>query len=226
MTHHAAVRVSLSSAVYSLDYLRGIAVAVIENRTDARFVCSDNPVVLYNQLLEQNKVVGGITGIGQKGLQIFVPLGPKKGLVLYDSTTYKVGKRGEATVIVDQRRDVLELNRLQILSAESCIYFGEGVSASDCAEIEEISRTHRRSEKSSVTTVAARDSNGEVFGLVRVSSQDIKCGLELSFVKMQRRARRFRPGPSAWIPRNRKVDRLARKRWAEWEARDRKLESR
>ena len=47
---------------------------------DSEFITSDNPVILYNQLLEFEPL-GSKTGLACKGLQIFLPLSPKVLLV-------------------------------------------------------------------------------------------------------------------------------------------------
>jgi hypothetical protein len=54
------------------------------------FVVSDNPVVYYNQLLEDNSFISHC-GITSKGLLIFFPLSSKRIICFYDDKVYNVG---------------------------------------------------------------------------------------------------------------------------------------
>ena len=87
------------------------------------FVTSDQPVYRYNQYCERIRGVG-ITGLSQRGIQMFVPLSPRHYLVLYDGVIYDAR-------LTDRRRrvsrptnsDIDSLNMMQLLSADKNIYF-------------------------------------------------------------------------------------------------------
>ena len=89
----------------------------------ARFLTSDNPAFRYNQYCEGISHVG-ITGALCRGFEIFLPLAPDQYLVLYDDTTYKVrlldsfSRCSSATAA-----DEVELNRVQLVSADENVYF-------------------------------------------------------------------------------------------------------
>lgn len=100
-----------------------LKIKLIINKTKQNFITSDNPVLKYNQFLEKRKQYGGITGIGLKGIQYFLPIDSKKCLLFYDSTTYKIGKWYSNTVIVSKKEEIDLLNLLQLLNCEDHIYF-------------------------------------------------------------------------------------------------------
>jgi hypothetical protein len=88
---------------------------LLENRTARLFITSDNPAVHYNQFLESRNRIGGNTGLDARGLQFFLPLGPRHLLMLYDGAVYRVGGRRhlETHIEVTQEADVRTLNVLQ-----------------------------------------------------------------------------------------------------------------
>lgn len=210
-----AIDLALKRATQSIQYMRGLGVAVIVNSTKLPFMCSDNPVVLYNQLMERHGLREGTTGFVQKGIQIFFPIGPGHLLLLYDLSTYKVGRRSTQIVNIDSETDVLELNRLQYLSADKCIYFGTGISESDITHLAKYSAPFRRPSKMKVKVRQAPDYEGRSRDVISMSEHDIQCRLTLSFVKLTKNGKDFKPGTRIWHPRSEALGRIVR---AEWEA--------
>ena len=88
------------------------------------FITSDNPVVRYNQYCEGVEYGGG-RGATSKGLQLFLPLSPRHCLVLYDGTTYKAVAGQFTRTSGASQSDIETLNKLQLLSADSNIYFSD-----------------------------------------------------------------------------------------------------
>lgn len=67
------------------------------NKTEQKFIISDDPVILYNWYL-RNSTHKEITSLTACGLQIILPISPNIALFLYDKTTYKlVHSAGECT---------------------------------------------------------------------------------------------------------------------------------
>ena len=112
---------------------------LIATHEESVFITSDNPVFFYNQYCEQIQG-SGKNGAGQRGLQIFMPLSPKQFLILYDGDTYEHVKRQ-----IISPSDVKALNELQVISAETNLFFSDwrsfgggkgrrrtGCAASDC----------------------------------------------------------------------------------------------
>jgi hypothetical protein len=89
------------------------------------FITSDNPVFKYNQYLENIKGFG-VTGIANRGLQIFVPLSGTHLLLLYDSTVYRIGTADQPGLTYSLTdKDRVTLNSMQVHSAEQNLYFGD-----------------------------------------------------------------------------------------------------
>src|SRR5690606_17127565 len=98
------------------------------NKTEVSFISSDFPVVKYNQFLEKKKWNHGKTGYGNTGLQIFIPLNSKIILMLYDSTVYKVGFKKQPNLDISNKKDIDQLNILQILNSYSTLFFDEKIT--------------------------------------------------------------------------------------------------
>jgi hypothetical protein len=92
-----------------------------------RFIFSDNPVTFYNQYIEHHphlKQYQGITGLGVKGVQIFLPISPNMCIALYDPSTYCYGIAGSRTCLVSEK-DVMSINKLLAIYARECVYYDE-----------------------------------------------------------------------------------------------------
>jgi hypothetical protein len=126
-----------------------LKIKLLRNETSTGFVTSDNPIVRHNQYFEGNDHAGH-TGLGQAGLQIFLPLSPKYLCVFYDAQTYKVGDKNSRIVSIVSTEDVAALNALQWLNAHENIYFAEGQEALVEAQAPRIVG-RRRDEKSSIS---------------------------------------------------------------------------
>lgn len=95
---------------------------ILINETDRDFITSDAPVVRLNPYHYGN-FSGGVTGWAMQGLQVLFPISPVITLVLFDSKVYGFGHRHQKVVSIKSRADVEWLNKLQLLSANKCIYF-------------------------------------------------------------------------------------------------------
>lgn len=119
------VAYALSNHNKSVLMISDLHIKLLKNTTNIPFITSDNPVVHYNQFLEQNTKLEGITGYGIKGVQIFIPLSPTYMLMLYDSQVYYVGKRKSKVVSISNPAEIDQLNVLQFLNSDvTC--FGNG----------------------------------------------------------------------------------------------------
>ena len=121
------------------------------------FLTSDNPVVKYNQYYE-GVDYAGVTGATSKGLQIFIPLSPRHHLILYDGTTYRAvaGQFSQKSGAIQS--DIDTLNKMQLISADSHIYF------SDWRQIDDIDRllpeiSERRKVDRTVVAEFGQDDN-------------------------------------------------------------------
>ena len=89
-----------------------LSLKILRSPTPNTFICSDNPVVFYNQLLEDNSPYSHC-GVASKGLQIFVPISPRVTLIFYDKDVYQVGSSNDREILVLRTDDADQLNGLQ-----------------------------------------------------------------------------------------------------------------
>jgi len=104
-----------------LDGIQDLEIKLLKNNSDIGFITSDNPIVFYNQLLEEIKFEGAKTGIIHRGLIILLPLSPLYCIILYDSKVYKIGSKKQTIVNVDYS-DINNINALTFLSSDKIIY--------------------------------------------------------------------------------------------------------
>jgi hypothetical protein len=83
-----------------------------------------------------------------KTLQIFLPLSPRIFLVLYDGAIYKSGSDLDSPSGYSSasRGDVERLNALQVINAESCLYFSEWAHAEVVDGLVARHSSHRQSD--------------------------------------------------------------------------------
>jgi hypothetical protein len=153
---------------------------VLVNKTAEEFIISDNPVVFYNQLLSFRRD-GSNCGVASKGLQIFVPLDPKKVLVLYDNKVYRMGSDAKGAIDVTNPRDVYELNTLQFVSSKENIYFSDpnfGVGA-----LHKKATPFMRQRKASATSFESMNEPDTKY--IRSSAEDIRTNFDVSFITLR-----------------------------------------
>ncbi|MBL7968648.1 MAG: DUF4238 domain-containing protein [Prolixibacteraceae bacterium] len=170
-----------------------LKIKLIVNKTNQRFITSDNPVLGYNQFLEKRKVQGSITGIALKGIQYFLPIDSNNCLVFYDSKTYKVGKWYSNIILVKNKKEIDLINLLQFLNCEDHIYFN------DETEIDYIRNLYQKSkkyEKAGIPIVNEYPeisfNDGENASLIHSYKTDLKIGLEVSFIRECKRAKKYK----------------------------------
>ena len=180
---------TLGMLVQCYPLLLDLAYKLLLNKTDVDFVTSDNPVVLYNQLLSFRKF-GSNAGLAQKGLQIFLPISSKIALFFYDYDVYTVGKRHGLTVNVDLARDVYELNTLQMCSALNCVYFRD--SKLDVNSLYRKASPFFRKKMATLKVFTGNQTKYEREELIGMSREDIRTNLTLSFLRPTKSARVWR----------------------------------
>ena len=147
------------------------------------FITSDNPVFKYNQYLE-GPHGRGTTGMGQTGIQIFLPLSPKHVLVMYDKDVYDYVRKQSPT-----ETDVENLNSLQVISASKNLYFNDG---SKSAVVQDLASQYAHIGQDDPTTLEewSSDENPQ-HSLIHAYDQTPNVGLNLSFLRVKRRAARL-----------------------------------
>lgn len=122
------VSFTLSNHNQSVLMISDLHLKLLKNITAIPFITSDNPVVHYNQFLEQHTKLQAITGYGMMGIQIFVPLSPAYMLMLYDSQVYYIGKRKSKTVVLSDPSEIDQLNLIQFMNAKKICFGNENTS--------------------------------------------------------------------------------------------------
>lgn len=161
---------------------------ILVNRTTENFITSDNPVAFYNKLFEYRDFVNN-TGLQSKGLFIFFPLDPKVSILFFDSTTYKVGDRNKQNVFINSVAEIRVLNRIQIANCNKTIYFLKETQSSSLIRESQLSRKYRRKERSQVN-VHKLEKN-ENIDLIVMYQVELKINLELSFLRIQKRTKKW-----------------------------------
>ena len=155
------------------------------------FVTSDNPVVLYNQYCERVAEMWGTTGATTRGLQAFLPLSPRACLILFDSEVYFVPTRSRTQTLRASAKDVDAMNALQVLCAETCIYFPDSACDQRVERALSAGRGLRPGFGTRLTeSVDEEDSNRSLVGqFIAIPSLH----LNLSFLKLLPAARAIEP---------------------------------
>ena len=104
------------------------------NKTGLDFFISDHPVFMYNWLYRKLNHPG-VTNVGARGLQLFLPISPKLILCLYDPKTYKYGEKGSSSIDVYNEKDIEALNSFQAINSKSFLVFADRNSKTDVRSI-------------------------------------------------------------------------------------------
>lgn len=185
-----AAQFSLGLATSCYPVLLDLNYVLLLNETRHEFITSDNPVVLYNQLMFFRKSAGN-SGLSSKGLQIFFPLCPNVMLCLYDSSVYSVNRKNRHSVIIRKTSDVLMLNSLQICSALNNIYFMcENLSIEEEYDRSCHLRAERKTDfKTYETTDGQSDGTSE---LLMTSRRNIEARVNLKDIALKFSAKRWK----------------------------------
>lgn len=181
---------SLGIVASGYPYLLDLDYKLLVNKTRIEFVTSDNPVVLYNQLLSYRKFVSN-TGLCTKGLQVFLPVDPHHVLLFYDRDVYTVGNKKTMIVEVRRSRDVVHLNGLQVCAALNNVYFRN--PDLDIESLYSEFSKCRSDKKSNFGVSSIEDEITTESGeLVHLYRQDVGTNLCLTFAQTKFSARRWR----------------------------------
>ena len=177
--YHLIVMDDLVNAMEDLRFL-------MFNLAKSVLITSDNPVVKYNQYYERVRGMG-TTGVGQKGLQIFLPLSPSHLLVLYDGNIYDHVKSRRPT-----ENDIDSINAFQIVSAETNVYFSDWTHKDRLTDLV-LEKRYLRSTDATVLKEFESDAD-ENGSLVVSYAEPPNLGLNLSFLQVKKRASRVSMG--------------------------------
>lgn len=183
-----ALAMALSAAPRMAETLQDLGMAVINSRPPDSFVTSDNPVVRYNTYCE-GITFAGVTGSASSGFQLALPLSPRKLLLLYDRGVYRMGSWKSSKSVAANREDVRQLNRLQVLSANTNVYFHDWSLELGISSLSSKLASIRAGVRPRVN-VAEEDLN-ERSQLIHQFWPMPQMNLDLSFIRIRRNARRI-----------------------------------
>lgn len=186
VVHEDPVMVNMLYVDQYLPLLNFMSCKLFVNLTNLPFITSDNPVIKYNQWMEGRGLYLGATGLGVKGLQIFLPIHPRVMLCLYDSTVYRCGNKKSSIVKIERESEIRPFNVLQYLFSESQLFFNEHVSQQYLQSLCTNNNDKRAQSKAISYTV-----QGQRNPMLLNSFTDPHIGLTLPFMKILNKAERF-----------------------------------
>lgn len=202
---------SLKAVATSLPLATDLKYKLLLNKTEIPFLISDNPVVYYNNFLENKKKIGSNIGTAVKGLQIFLPISPFHQMIFYDSEVYKIGSGKRIIIEIQKDDDIMSLNGLQYLNANINLFFNNEFHSSNIEILNNMFGKHRRSIKANLAEYTEVNSQKEIPNvLLQFYAEDIKCGLNLSFIKILKKAKDYELGNKLVHLRNEKLFKLQR----------------
>lgn len=178
VSHEQAIYLALSQVNKTVPMLSDLNCKLLINNTDSSFITSDNPVIKYNQYLEQRKYWGGKTGYGCVGLQVFLPISSNIILLFYDSDIYKIGDKRKNFLNINQTNDVDQLNILQLVNCSNILYFNENISHSYIEMIAYRAKSYKKANILEPNVLKSFDYGNE--GSHYISSGTTDCEIKLN----------------------------------------------
>ncbi|MDP3393081.1 DUF4238 domain-containing protein [Sediminibacterium sp.] len=164
---------------------------LVVNKTNLKFITSDNPVIKYNQFLEQRKHQGGNVGLATKGLQLFFPISPNHMLCFYDEWVYKIGDKSNDIITIDNIDDIEKLNYLQVLNCYDHLYFDDTITEYYLRTLFKKAKSKLQTEYSNLQkTHSYVDEEGQEHIFYHSYNYNLEVNLSLSFITQTKRAKR------------------------------------
>jgi len=180
---------SVAQSVQLYPILLDLRYKLLKNCTNVQFVRSDNPVVLYNQLMEFRRRHSN-TGYANKGLQIFFPIDPHQLILLYDNEVYRVGSEKKIVLELNNVQDIYQINTLQVCSCLENIFFLD--PELNCDTLHNKARPYLREIKVNLTSFPQSTKMYEKSEIIMTSREDIRTNLKLSFLSIRKSAKDWR----------------------------------
>lgn len=116
-----AVIVALRQALIMSPTLWDLHYCLLDARNNREFVTSDSPVVTLNSFFG-HRLLEFTRGLGMRGLQLFLPISPKRAIMFYDPSIYRPHRMKKGVVPV-YPEDMQKLNAHTYLNAHNNIYW-------------------------------------------------------------------------------------------------------
>ena len=106
--------VDLMQSFWNLTWVLGI------NQTDVPFYTSDNPIGTYPHIRHS---IMSMSGIGSKGVEVFLPLSPNHILLMFDRSYHtEISSYDGRYVSLDDIDDINHYNRLCTYNSSRCVF--------------------------------------------------------------------------------------------------------
>ena len=175
------------SLIYATSDL-GLLVAI--NDTGREFITSDNPVVMANHAFPNHRNMG----LGDAGLLVLLPIGPRSAVVFYDKAVYERRK-----VISCTPNDVHAMNLVQACNARNNLYYRD--EQTDLTRICALADKHRAdSAPYLVRAVPDNSNNGELLHFAsRHSNPRVRFSFALPKQRFRRKFKKQRASPESEV---------------------------
>jgi hypothetical protein len=180
--NHEGMLLALNGA----ELIADLNICLLMNATIRPFITSDNPVVLHNQMVHKDF---GCLGFQSPGLIIILPLTQRLALLLYDPVVNSLYPAGASIVHLNNKKDVDEINRLNIVGADSSIIVDSHDDSEYAKSLVQGVLSFRGREKYEVTA-ESHIVRGEEHELLHYHSVGPHYRARLSFLSVNSRASR------------------------------------
>lgn len=171
----ASIRVAFE--IYPI--LFDLKCTILINKTDRMFITTDNPLVKYNLMYVQRQYTLRGYGLGNMGIQLFLPISPKLCICVFDQYVYDYSCNGYGNIEIHKGRHIDELNRLFYLNSYETLFFNNLVSEKYINRL--ISEGRNINIENEVATF------GEQYNkLIAYSPRKVTERINLSFFKMRK----------------------------------------
>ncbi|MBN2864209.1 MAG: DUF4238 domain-containing protein [Bacteroidales bacterium] len=123
LSYDVPTLVSIQAAVKVYSILKDLRCVLIVSDVNRYFITSDNPVVRYNYMYNQRNYTTRNYGLGNIGIQLFLPISPKLCLYVYDHIMYNTPLEADNNFHIKRARDIDKLNSLFYMNSYEFILF-------------------------------------------------------------------------------------------------------
>lgn len=118
-----AVQLAMGAYAENLGALDDLKIVLAQNRTQTPFITSDDPAIIVNRWLQNNKLVMGPGyGVHAAGVVCVLPLSALVCCIIYDGDIYSIPHTNN-WIDIRSAEDVDSINNLQYLNCAANLYF-------------------------------------------------------------------------------------------------------
>jgi hypothetical protein len=172
----------MSISISNAHELMDINKIILKNRTKNPFIFSDAPALLINPM-QKRVLTHGVLGMRTPGIIALLPLSPRTAIMLYDKRSYKIQSESKGSLCLKKISDVDELNKLQVCSAASTVYFDDYDFAPYVSKLLNETKKHIGKPPKIIVQEGTLLDNGEEKEIVHFFEKQLPISPKLSFMK-------------------------------------------